>query len=380
MFKVLHVITGLERGGAEVMLYKLLGRLPRELVSNEVVSLTDEGSMAACLRKLGVPVYVLGARRGVPDLRAVTRLIRRLRTSRPHIIQTWMYHSDLIGGVAAKLAGNIPVIWGIRASNLDPATNGRSVLWTARLCASLSSFIPEVIVCCSEAGRRTHAALGYQQSKLRVIPNGFDVDRFAPDEHARRILRQEWGIDESAVLVGHVARFDPMKDHQGFIKAAARVRARIPSTRFVFCGDGLDWQNSTLVDWIRSAGIESACILLGRRVDLHEVYTAFDAFVMSSSNAEGFPNVLGEAMACAVPCVATDVGDARLIVGDTGHIVPPRDPEQLCAALISVINLNIDNRTQLGRAARARIVENFALPAIVRQYEELYRGVLAHAA
>jgi glycosyltransferase involved in cell wall biosynthesis len=371
-----HVITGLSTGGAEMMLFKLLSRLDPERYWSEVTSLTDIGPAGEKIQALGIPVTALGMRRGLPDPRALLRLARILRRRPPALLQTWMYHSDLIGGFAAKLARNIPVIWGIRASSLDPAINGQSAVLTARLCASLSSFIPEAIVCCSEAGRWAHAALGYQQSKLRVIPNGFDIDSSELDLNARRALRQEWGIDESAVLVGHVARFDPMKDHRGFVETAARVHAKIPSTRFIFCGDGVDRQNSALVEWIRAAGIEDACILLGPRADVQRIYAALDVFVMSSSHAEGFPNVLGEAMASAVPCVATDVGDARLIIGDTGYVVPTREPTRLSEALISLLELEPQGRARLGLAARMRVVERFSLPTVVGQYESLYEEIL----
>jgi glycosyltransferase involved in cell wall biosynthesis len=358
-----------------MMLCKLLSMLNRERYSSEVISLTDIGEAGGKIRALGVPITALGACRGMPDPRILFRLVRILRRNSPAIVQTWMYHADLIGGLAAKLAGGIPAIWGIRASNLDSRINGRSVVMTAKLCARLSSFIPQFIVCCSEAGKRVHRLMGYRSEKLRVIPNGFDVDCFIPDAESRAALRAECGVGNEALLVGHVARFDRMKDHRGFIEAAARVHASIPTARFIFCGDGLDWRNSVLVGWMRAAKIESVCILLGRRFDLHRIYAALDAFVVSSANAEGFPNVLGEAMSCAVPCVSTDVGDARRIISDTGYVVPPGEPEQLSTALTSLLRIDARSRAILGHAARRRIVEHFSLPAIVRQYEELYEEV-----
>ena len=372
MIKVLHVITGLERGGAEMMLHKLLGRLPRDLVSNEVVSLTGEGSVAAWIRELGVPVYALGARRGVPDPRAVTRLIRRLRTSRPQIVQTWMYHADLIGGLAAKLAGPIPVVWNIRQSKLDPVHSKRLTIWTAKICARLSHRIPTRIVCCSEAAARIHREMGYAGDKLVIIPNGFDVEGFKPDSGARISVQAELGIGQNHPVIGLVARFDPQKDHRTFVDAASILGARLPLARFVLCGDGVTWENQELARWIDDAGIRDRVYLLGRRDDIARLLNAFDVATLSSAYGEGFPNVVGEAMACGVPCVVTDVGDSAWIVGDTGRVVPIRDPKALADSWLALVEAGHQARQALGARARARIVEQFDLDAIAGRYAKLY--------
>jgi len=355
-----------------MMLHKLLGYLPRDLVSNEVVSLTGEGSVAAWIRELGVPVYALGARRGMPDPRAVTRLMRRMKASRPQVVQTWMYHADLIGGLAAKLAGDIPVAWNIRQSNLDPVHSKRLTIWTAKICARLSRRIPARIVCCSDAAARIHREMGYAADKMVVIPNGFDMESFRPDAGARVSVRTELGIGQNDPVIGLVARFDPQKDHRTFVDAASILGARLLSARFVLCGDGVTWDNQELVRWIDDAGIRDRICLLGRRDDIARLLNGFDVATLSSAYGEGFPNVVGEAMACGVPCVVTDVGDSAWIVGDTGRVVPIRDAKALADSWLALVEAGHQARQALGARARARIVEHFDLEAIAGRYAKLY--------
>jgi len=355
------------------MLFKLLGRLSRDAVLAEVVSLTSEGSLTARIRELGVPVYALGARRGVPDPRTITRLIRRLRMSRPEVVQTWMYHADLIGGLAAKLTGSIPVAWNIRQSNLDPEHSKRLTIWVAKICARLSRWLPTRIVCCSDAAARIHREMGYAEDKMVVIPNGFDIVGFKPDRDARVSVRSELRISEDDPVIGLVARFDPQKDHRTFVEAASILARRLPRARFVLCGDGVTWDNQKLVRWIDDAGIRGRVYLLGRRDDVTRLLNSFDVATLSSAYGEGFPNVVGEAMACGVPCVVTDVGDSAWIVGDTGRVVPIRDPEALADGWRALVEAGCEARQMLGARARARIVEQFDLEAIAGRYAKLYR-------
>lgn len=374
--RVTHVITGLNPGGAEMMLYKLLGEMDRSRFDPLVVSLLDKGTIGPRIGALGVPVRALGMRRGVPNPLAILKLARWLQQAKPDVIQTWMYHADLIGGLAARLAGDIPVAWGIRHSNLDPQGSKRSTIWTAKTCARLSHWLPIHIVCCSEASRRVHAALGYATHKMTVIPNGFDLNTFKPDYAAQISVRQDLDIPESVVLIGLVGRFDPQKDHRNFIEAAALLYTRTPDVHFVLCGDGVTWENRELLRRIEMAGIRKHCHLLGRRGDIPRLMAALDIASSSSSYGEGFSNVVGEAMACGVPCVVTDVGDSAYIVGDTGKVLPPKDPDALAKAWQSLIDIGAAGRAELGRAARARIIQHFSLPTVVRQYEALYSALL----
>jgi glycosyltransferase involved in cell wall biosynthesis len=375
--KITHVIAGLSMGGAQMMLYKLLSRLDRTAFESEVISLADVGPLDEKIRALGVPVKVLGMRPGVPDPFGVYRLARWWRQDPPHVIQTWMYHADLIGCLAARLAGGIPVAWNIRHSNQSAENEKRTTVWTVQACAWLSRWLPDRIVCCSEASRRIHTALGYAAHDMVVIPNGFDLAAFKPDPAARVAVRRELSLPENAALIGLVGRFNPQKDHGTFVRAAARLCGDIPDVHFLLCGDDITPANRELVEWITASGIRGRCHLLGRREDIPRLTAALDIATTTSAYGEGFPNVVGEAMACGVPCVVTDVGDSALIVQCTGKVVPPRDPAALADAWRALLCLGAEGRIQLGSAARRRVEDNFSLPAVVARYENLYEGLAA---
>jgi glycosyltransferase involved in cell wall biosynthesis len=210
-----------------------------------------------------------------------------------------------------------------------------------------------------------------------VIPNGFDLNVFRPDPAARLAVRAELGIDAEAVLIGLAARFDPQKDIGSFLRAAARVAAATAKTRFLLCGEGMDAANPVLARLIAETGLGARVHLLGRRADMPRITAALDIAVSSSAYGEGFSNALGEALAAAVPAVATDVGDAREIVGREGRIVPIRDPEALAAAMAELIALGAEGRARLGHEARARMARDYALDAIARRYRAIYEEVLA---
>jgi glycosyltransferase involved in cell wall biosynthesis len=377
MIRLTHIITGLSAGGAENMLYRLLSRLDSRAFASEVISLKREGPVADKIRSLGIPLKTLNWRSGRADPLAWLRLWRWLRSGRPDVVQTWMYHADLIGGLAAKAAGRAPVVWNVRQTNLDPAFNKRSTLWTARFCASLSSRLPSAIVCNSEAAKAAHVGFGYSAGRFIVIPNGFDLSLLRPDPEARLSVRREIGLEPSALLVGLVARFDPVKGHRVFLRAAGLLLKRHPAVNFLLCGEGIDMTNPSIVQWMEEAGVAGRCRLLGRREDLPRIQAALDLAV-SASSGESFPNVIGEAMACGVPCAVTDVGDSALIVGNTGRVVPPQDPHALATAIDDLIRLGPDGRRRWGEQARQRIRDFYSLPATVAKYEALYRSLAKH--
>jgi len=373
--KIVHIITGLSTGGAEMMLYKLLSGMNGDEFDSEVISLTDAGPIADKIRMLGVTVHSLGMKRGNPYPIALIKLTLLLRKKKPDLVQTWLYHSDLIGGVAAKLAGGIKTFWNIRQGNIDVDSNKRSAIWIANACAKLSSRIPEKIICCSHAALEFHVALGYAKEKMTVIPNGFDLDAFQPDQNSRKSVREELGLDVKTYLIGLVARFHPQKDHRNFIRAAEKIRKIDSSVHFMLCGDGIENENIQLLQWIKQAELEDCFHLLGIRSDIPRLVAAMDVAVSSSLGGEGFPNVVGEAMACAVPCVVTDVGDSALIVGDTGRVVATKDPEALAAEIIELLQVPPEFREELGKQARLRVKKNYSLDSVVKKYEAVYRGV-----
>jgi glycosyltransferase involved in cell wall biosynthesis len=337
-----------------------------------VVSLTEHGPLGDRFREFGVPVNALGMRRGVPDPRALRQLTGILRESRPDIVQTWMYHGDLMGALACARIGRIPIVWGVHHSNLDRGLNKRLTRLTARTCAHLSR-LPAKIVCCSEASRRVHADLGYSEEKMTVIPNGVDTSVFRPSPAARSSVRQELMIPEDATLIGMAARYHPLKDHRTFVEAAGLFNRSSKGTHFLLCGDGLTRDNQELAGWIDREGLGACCHLLGPRNDVPRLMASLDMATLSSKG-EAFPCVIVEAMACEVPCVVTDVGDSAAIVSDTGLAVPPGDPRALAEGWHRL--LASGRRSQLGVAARQRVQEQYSASAIVARYEAVYRQVV----
>ena len=372
--KVLHIITGLSTGGAEMMLYKLVSKIDRGCFDIYVVSLTNIGPVGEKIEKLNIPVVAVGMKRGWRGFFSFSgffKLLRIVKKYKPDVIQTWMYHSDLIGGLVGKIL-KVPVIWNIRHSNLNPKYNKKTTIWTAKICAKFSKTLPKKIICCSWASKSVHKKLGYDENKMVVIPNGFDLDAFFPDKQAREKVRKELGINDKIIVIGFAARFDPQKDHRNFFEAAKIVYKIYPNVHFLLCGDGISWDNKRLREWIEKSGVKKITHLLGRRDDMKNVYNSIDIFC-SSSYGEGFPNVIGEAMACEVPCVVTNVGDSAIIVKDTGFVVPPKNPEALAEAIIKMIELSEEKRRELGKKARDRIGQNFSIEKVVKEYENLYR-------
>jgi glycosyltransferase involved in cell wall biosynthesis len=366
---VTHVIPNLDVGGAEMMLLRLISAMDPARFRNSVVTLGPEGALARTFRAAGVPVRPL-------DM-ALWKLAGELRRCGTQIVQTWMYHADLLGGLASLALGRVPVVWNIRG--LNTGITRRRTIWISRACAAASTRLPARIVCCSRAVYDAHAAAGYPRARMRVIPNGFDTNAFRPDATARAWLRRELGISPETPLAGMIARFDSAKDHRGFFEAAAMVHRADPRAHFVLCGTGITRANRALAAMMEAAGVAECCRLLGRRDDMPRIIAGLD-LVVSSSVAEGFPNVLGEAMACGVPCVATDAGDSRALVGEAGFIVPVRNPAPLAEKVLEVISMDPGARAALGLVARDRVRRHFSLGAAARQYEAVYGELTAECA
>ena len=371
--RITYIITDLKTGGAEMMLYHLLQQIDRQLFDCAVISLMDAGDLGEKISALDIPVLTLGMNNKKPNPLLLIRLIQWLHQSHPDLVQTWMYHADLLGGSAAWV-NHIPVVWGIHNATLHVKSKPRTN-FVVKICAVLSHFIPSQIISCSYIGKDIHITQGYQASKFKVIPNGFDVIQFSPDPDAHSRLCHELGVDETTPIIGQIARFDPQKDHQNLIKAARLLKDQMPDARFVLCGEAITWNNKVLANWIDAAGLRPSFYLLGRREDISSIIAGLDLLV-SSSIGEAFPVVLGEAMACGVLCVATDVGDSAYIVGETGSIVPPENPQLLAQGMQKILSLSTQQRHQLGLFARERMIKQFNLPDIVEIYQNTYTSIL----
>ncbi len=387
--RVLHVITGLNVGGAETWLCRLLtgmaGGCWGKRLEHRVVTLLPCGPLAEPIRALGVEVESLGMARGIPSPGAVLRLAGIMRSWRPHVVQTWLYHADLLGFVARALAfGSRPALsWGIRCAYMDFSKYGLGTRLTVRACAALSGRV-QTVVANSQAGAEHHVReLGYDAGTMRVLENGVDMERCRPDAAARAELRAEWGLGEGEVLVGLVARVDPMKGHDVFCRMARLVRERCGgNVRFVFCGQGTrpgeeGWPD--LQAMLEESGLRDSAVLLGQRRDVERVWAALDVAVLPSLG-EGFPNALLEALACGVPAVALDVGDAAAIVGPGGAVVPAAgDVEARARSLAAQVERLVlaggEERTRLGRAGRVHVSGRYALEAAVGGWAEHLYGL-----
>jgi glycosyltransferase involved in cell wall biosynthesis len=373
---IVHVINSFQFGGAEAMLCNLLLRTDRERFEPSVVTLIDDMSVAAPVVSANIPITCVNMRPGIPDPRGVLRLAQHLKRARPAVVQTWMDHSNLIGGLAARMAIDAPVVWGVHHSNHVKGVAKRSTLLTVAACAKLSRRIPARIVVCSEVSKSSYTASGFSADRMTVIPNGFDTKRFQPDSEARRSIRAELGLPADCFVFGLAARFDPMKDPMAFLRAAAIVARRFNGVRFVVCGKDMDNANAELVRHVRELGLADRLLLIGPRRDVPRLLAAVDVAALSSIS-EAFPLVLGEAMACGTPCVSTDVGDAARIIGDTGRIVPPSNPQAMADAMAAFIMMPEAKRVALGTAGRKRVCEMFDLDAVTRRYEAVYEDVIS---
>lgn len=376
MIRVCHIITGLYTGGAEVMLYRLLGRTDRERFAPSVVSLIDRGALGERIEALGIPVHGLGMRAGRPSLAGLRRFRRLLRELRPDVLQGWMYHGNLAASLGARLApGHPPVVWGIHHSLHDFGAERVSLRAIIRL-SRLVSRLPAAAVYVSRASAAQHENFGFRHRRWAVIPNGFDGAAFRPNSERREEFRARFGASGPETLIGLIARHHPMKDHGNLFRAARLLQSSGRDFRLVLAGPGIEPANRELCGMIESLDLTGRVILLGECSDVAGIMAGLDILCMSSSHGEAFPLVVGEAMACGLPCVVTDVGDAAWLVGDAGRVVPPRDSEALAAALGELIDLGAAPRRAMGVAARQRVLDHFSLDGVVGEYQSLYRELL----
>lgn len=378
--RVMYVISDLSIGGAEMMLYKLLAETDRTRFEPIVVSLMGGGALRERIETLGVAVHTMGMRPKLPTPLALWHLIRLTRRLRPALVIGWMYHSCLAVQLASIFTSRLAtVLWSIHYSASSLAEEKWLTALVIRACAFFSG-LPDKIIFVSRDGQSKHRRLGFSTENSCVIPNGIDANTFAPSSEARASVRSELGLPGDALLIGMVSRYHPMKDYANFLRAAALVSKKHPEAHFLLVGRAVDGENQELRRLIHELGLVRRTHLLGERHDIPRLTAALDVFSLSSY-CESFPTVIGEAMACGVPCVVTDVGDAAWIVGDdTGHVVPPRDPGALARAWAEMINLGEEGRAALGCAALSRVSALFPLKSLVHRYEALYEAVLASRA
>lgn len=371
---VLHVITGLNAGGAEAMLAKLVTAPGR--YDHKVVSLRGRGAVAAEIERAGVPVEVLrffGPAGAIAGLPALATFIRR---TRPQIVQGWLNHGILAATLGVLLARSpAPLLWNVRQSlgdvSYEKFLTRRVIALNARL-----SGRPRMILYNSLAGARGHEAAGFARGKRRIVPNGFDLDRFHPSAEDRRRTRAALGIGDDEVAIGLIARFHKMKNHAAFFAAAREVLRTEPRLRLVLAGDGVTADNPDVVRLIPDPEMLERCLLLGLRDDVASLTRALDIACNISVASEGFSNAIGEAMASAVPCIVTDVGDSAEIVGKGGLVCAGTDSGAIASEMLRLVRGGPALRSRMGRQARLRVEAEFSLPAVVERYERLYDEAL----
>ena len=373
---ILHVITGMNVGGAEAMLMKLVTHpaLGAANQRHEIVSLMPAGVVGRKLTQLGLPPSTLGMRRRVPGARQVIRLREVMRQVQPAIVQGWMHHGNLGAMVGRLLVSPQPALmWNVRHSLEDIAREKPMTRQILRFEARRSS-VPSAIIYNSETAARQHAGIGFDNRRETIIPNGFDCSGFQPSADGKERLRRRFGIAGAATVVAMVARNHPMKAPEMLVEAVRRARDAGHDLHLLMAGEGMDAPAPALqlaIDFLPPDRVT----LAGHAGDLAEWLPGVDILALPSSWGEGFPNILGEAMACEVACVTTDVGDSARVVGETGLVVPPRDPVAMAKALGRLDRLGADGRRSLGHRARARVLREYSLDRTVGRYTELYARI-----
>jgi glycosyltransferase involved in cell wall biosynthesis len=367
---VVHIITGLGIGGAESMLLQLLRASARTDTRHIVLTLSSENALVRQVEAANANVVNLRAGGKGWVLAALWRARKLVKTHHASLVMTWLHHADLFGVMLKCLCPKLPLIWNIRCSKLAPGYLPRRNLVMVRILARLSR-VPVAIVANSHAGMREHVVVGYRPDGWRILPNGFDTGRLSPDAESGRQLRREIGIEPDAFLIGLVARFHPMKGFDLFVRAAAQVAAKTDKVHFVLVGSGVNWDNQELAEWIAAAGLQKRVTLLGQRHDIPRIMNLIDVLV-SSSTSEGFSNVIGEAMACGTPCIATDVGDSASLVGDSGKVIASGDEDALAAAMQDLSEMRPADYNILREAARSRILAEFSINEIAARYQKLF--------
>ena len=368
--KVTHIITGLNRGGAEAVLVRLVTYDTAN--THEIIVFKDKGAYGDKLDASGISLFLLGMTRTI-SIKAFVSLYRYLRITKPDVVQTWMFHADLVGGTVAKIAGAKKVFWGVRAANIDLLPFATKIV--VRCCSIISYFVPNKIICNGVKGKKVMSSNFYCNRKLSVIQNGYDTNIF---NHVGAILRRKslcTDIRQNEFLIGFIARWDIHKDIPNLLSALKVVVDSEAQIKCLFVGISLDNGNHQLTELIDSAGLTNNVVLLGCRDDISDFMRTIDICVLSSIS-EGFPNVLAESMACGTPCITTDVGDARIIVDETGWIVPHSNHKALAKAIIEAVG-EIQDEQEWGKRktkCRDRIVKNFSLDHMVKNYIDLWNS------
>lgn len=371
--KVLHIINSLQTGGAQRMLVKLIAATSNE-IEHSIITIISIGTQGKVLQEMGLNVYELRTRSAIKLFSLIRKIYKIIKYEKPDILQGWMYYGNLAAIISGFIFNKLPVVYNIRHSVHDLNIEKKSTRWSINL-NKIFSYKTSTIIYNSKVSKLQHEKIGFSKKNSIVIPNGFDINKFSLNLERRRSFRKKINIpDDNIILFGMVCRNNPIKDIDNFINAAAKVYKTNKEVVFLIAGRRIP-DDADLKNLIHNHGIENKFVLLDEINEVENLWNGVD-FAILSSKSEGFPNVLGEAMACEKICIATDVGDSSFIIGDTGCVVPPQNNQALAEAMKKMARIPHSEKINLGKKARKRIMENFTIEEVSIQYISLYKSIL----
>ncbi|MDB5231199.1 MAG: glycosyltransferase [Chitinophagaceae bacterium] len=376
--KVLHIITGLNQGGAESALFRLVTQSKNPEVQFSIISLMDEGHYGPLFDKHEIEVTYVNLKRNKSFFGVLKKSIFLYKTIlriHPDVIQTWMYHADLYGGIIGRIVGVKRIFWSVHHFNLYPSANKLITLVIIKCLAKLAYLIPTKVVFCSSHSAVKHVNFGYPKSKVVHIPLGYDQNDIQFDSEGRTALRSELHLHETSIIIGFLARWDIQKDHENLIKAFSILHSNYPNAVLILAGPGIGYDNAEL-----NLILERYCVplekirLLGPIQNTSAFFSMLDLHVLPS-RGEAFPNVVAESMLCGIPNVATNVGDVTEILGDTGWIVPSQNAVALAGAISDALGKreNFDIWKDIKEKSRQRIVNLFSIEKMIDSYYAVWQ-------
>lgn len=371
---ILHIISGLGNGGAEGVLYRLCISTV-ENYNHKVISLTTNGKYGSLLQKNGIEVIELGLNKNFfQNIKRIIFLYQIIKNSSPNIIQTWMYHADLIGGILGRIAGIKNIYWNIRHTNLDKKKSKLTTRLISKICSILSYYLPKKIICCAVSSQKIHEKIGYDKSKFFIIPNGYDLNIYKSFVANTKLI-EKYNINKNIPILGMVGRYDSQKNHTGLLRSLYLIKNEGIEFKFLLVGKDINLNNKLLNKEINSLNLENNIILLDQQNNIANIMNMLDIHVLSSSFGEAFPNVIAEAMACTTPCISTNVGDAALIISDTGWVTPPMNDIELAHAIKDAI-FQFKNNKELWenrkKRCREHILYNFSINKMILNYYKVW--------